>query len=574
MQLYPNDASAHIFLGLSHQELKQKRRAEKEFREALVLEPNNLEALQSLGLLLLSEHKDKEALVYLEKHLQLNPTDETSLDVFIPKLIRMDRIDEAGKFLVNAWECSRDPRFAVRYARFLLSVQRAGEARQFLLQVVTEEKQPRLFAELALTQVIENRYLEAVETLKQAIALRPEYDRAWRGLAQCYTKLGKGDEAIEAAEHALSINQKHYRNWQAKGDALSLLERYEEALEAAQTGIDLIDKNDGEALPVLEVLYQQRFNAALKLGKVDVALAELDEARKVFPGNSALYHYPVQILTELGSFEEARLLIDMAFDNGLEKDHLLLAYYFRILHLLNRPEEAEDILQTRQLEKQPELMDNLVSQAVQLYEEGDPRTALVMFNQLLSLSPDDPGLLNAVSFISIGEGDLETAEQSLNRSLNIEDSDYRGISLNNLGYLYILKDRLDEVESAFRSALILDDMDAFLRVAYFHDGKLVPEYTPHPTRSLTTHTAAQANLCTLSLMVGEIKSASSLVDQIIDTHPDESIGYEVLGCVRLFEGDIDNAINAWENALNYANYEEEREFLMAWIGAAMLGRRS
>jgi tetratricopeptide (TPR) repeat protein len=528
---------AYVLLGLTHQELGNLEQAERAFREALAIDPEHAEALQSLGLLLVSAGRLDEAAIHLRKQLDLEPDDPTTLDTLTPALRKAGRSDEAEIILRQSWQKSHNEFVAVRLARFLLSQNRPEDASEFLEQVTEHHQHPRLFVELALALVIQEKYETAMEALERAVELREDYDRAWRGLAHCYTQLSRGKEAIQAAERALSINPHHYRNWQAKGDALLLLQRYDQALEAAQKGIDIILQNpeDEEAHPVLGVLFMQRFSAQLHMDMVGKALQGMEEARAQLPGDERFYYYPAQILAREEGIEPAEKLLQ----RGLESGALSQDEWLRGLHLIAHI-------------------------GVELYLRGEVQKALDIFTRLVELAPQEPRFLNNFAYVCIGEGDFEAAEGPLKRVLEIGDPEMRAIALNDIGYVRLLQERLEETETYLEQALSEEEMGAFLRVAFWLNGQFIPDYLPHPSRSISTHLAARANLATQALARGNIEQATQLIDRILENAPSQPVGYELAGFLALAQGNRDKAKQAWGKAVEYAE-DLEREAVAAWL---------
>lgn len=539
IQSAPNYPLTYVFLGLTHQELGRNKEAEKAFRKALAIDPQCSEALLGLGMLLLSQNQLPEAIIYLQKHLDLNPNNPDTLDVLVPTLLKVGRVQDADKVLIKAWIESKDEDIAVRYARFLLSTDQLDKADSFLRQAIETTESPPLLLELALTLVIKGKYTEAIPILQRALRRRPDYDRALRGLSHCFAQIKQAENALEYAVQALAINPRHYRNWQVKADALLLLERFEDAIEAAQTGIDLIESGDDEALPVLGVLYVQKLNALLRLNRIDEALSEMVLARQQMPDDPRFYLYPIQVLAQVGRLSEGLLLAKEATQKGILKDNQEL---MKVLHTV-----AEG--------------------AVKCYISGQISVASQAFHDLAILAPNEPRFLMALGFIQTGQGDLEGANISLQDALARSDEDSRGIILCDLGYLHIIQGRYDEAERELAEALETEDKEALLRIAYLKDGNLIPDYTPHPTRWVSIHTASKANLAALALLRGQINRAVELAEAIIASAPQRSLGYEVLGCAQYAGGQLQEALKSWQQAAQLAEDERLRALLGLWISA-------
>jgi tetratricopeptide (TPR) repeat protein len=375
VNLEPDLLLGHIFLGLVYQDLDNEKEAEKSFRAALLIDNQSVEALQSLGLLLLSQNRLAEAFGILRQLVNINPGNQDVLDMLVPALVKDGRLEDADQILSDVWEKTRHEEIAVRYARFLVSMDRVDQAHDFLLHALDEIESPHLLVELALTLVIDEKYAEAIPLLKRALEIRPDYDRAIRGLSHSYAQLNIPEKALEEAEHALAVSPRHYRNWQTKADALLLSERYDEAAEAAQTGISLIDPEDSEAQPVLGVLYIQKINALLHLQRIDEALAEISKAQERIPNDPRFFRYPIEILVKEGRLSEAIPIMKQAIGANV---------------FANEDEQLK-------------LLDLIADEAINAYKIGHISEAQLAFEELVSLAPREPRFQKALDFVLTGK---------------------------------------------------------------------------------------------------------------------------------------------------------------------------
>lgn len=539
IQLEPEYTPAYIFLGLVYQDQEKFAEAEAAFRQALHHEPENPEALQCLGLLYLSQERYPEAIANLEKHLKQEPENETSLDVLVPLLVQADRALAAEVFLRAAWEKTKDNNEAVRLARFLIGQEKLDDAHQFLNEALQNSEQANLFVELALVLVIQQKYSEANDALLKAIALRPDYDRAYRGLAHCYTQLKQGDKAIEYAERALAIDPRHYRNWQAKADALILLERYEDAIQAANKGIQLIKDcppiEQEEARPVLNVLFLQRFNAQQRSGQLEEAVNGLSEARREFPEDERFTIFPIHLLIQSGQPLKALELVDPALFASLSGEAL------------------------------GQIFQELMNAGIELYQSSDYPKALKVFETLAEYFRGVTRIHTALAYFLTGDGELGRAEEQLNLALGGADPEERGICLCDLGYIQLLRGHFDQAENTLQEVLELPDSDAFLRIAFWMDGQLLPDYKPHPTRSVSTHWGSIANLAALALTRGDLAGGQMIADQLHEHSQHACTSNMILGCVAYANSQMTEARQAWEAARGCAEDQAEVDLIQSWL---------
>jgi len=570
IQLEPGYTPAYIFLGLVYQDQAKLVEAEAAFRQALLHEPENPESLQCLGLLYLKQERFPEAIANLEKHLQLEPENETSLDVLAPLLVQTGSPQDAEPFLRAAWQKTRESRDAVRFARFLIGQEKLDLAQQFLNEALETGENASLFVELALVFVIQKNYAEAIQALEKALALRSDYDRALRGLAHCYTQLEQVDKAIEYAERALAIDPRHYRNWQAKADALLAAERFNDALSASLTGIRLIEPTDSEALPVLVVLYLQRVNAHLAKKDTTAALAELVRARQALPDEDVFYMRAIQLCMQRDCVDDAVAVVDEALKAELPDTTKWIGLAYQMFIQEDHYDRALAYA-SEKVEQFRDAFDILLGVGVDYYTKGKVEKARTVFEKLLQQCPDDLRLHTNLSYILIGEGQLEHARSHLEMVLaaapTSEFEDFQPIALCNLGYLGILEGDLEQAQKYLARVIDLPSGDngAILRVAFWWDNHLTPDYGPHPTRSISLRAAAYANLVTMALIRTDMKAAQRWANQLREEFPDLPVIGEILGTIYRASGEFSYARQALQLALEQVKAPEERQMIENWL---------
>ncbi len=120
----------------------------------------------------------------------------------------------------------------------------------------------------------------AVEAMKTAIRLKPDFAAAHNALAEFYLEMGRYDEAVEALKTAIRLNPDDANAHYNLGASYVRMERYAEAVEAVKTAIRL-DPDDAMAYCGLGGVYirmdrhlegVEAFKTAIRL-KPDFAMA-------------------------------------------------------------------------------------------------------------------------------------------------------------------------------------------------------------------------------------------------------------------------------------------------------------
>lgn len=196
--------------------------------------------------------------------------------------------------------------------------------------------------ESALEMIKAQQYEKAVEPLKSAIALQPNYFHAYNDLGVLYMKLNKLDPAADALRQAIKINDKVYLPHLNLGIVLNRLGKHKEAAEIlsklARSNPDRISAINPQLIEALMGAQQwaqaeDELNRALnlneldnvdlrikmgavrmRLGKFADAVAVLREAVEARP-DSALAHLDLgAALLQTGSLDEAESSLRRAYE--------------------------------------------------------------------------------------------------------------------------------------------------------------------------------------------------------------------------------------------------------------------
>jgi tetratricopeptide (TPR) repeat protein len=401
--------------------------------------------------------------------------------------------------------------------------------------------------------------------------LDPHFDRALRGLSFCYTKLGRLIEAIDTADSALAIDNKHYRNWQAKGDALLALGKFEEALFTAQTAIDLVDlKTDPEATPVLEVLFLQKFNAYLGLGKTEDAIKELEQARKVIPGAIRFYIYPAQIYLGLGNPKSAKIMLDLARDANLLE---MFPPDLRI-RILFDADASQDVWEWLDPLMNESFSKSLVDLGYEYYLNKKGDVADNIFTHLHELNQEDPQIATNLAFILTGDGEYKQALSLLEKVLESKETEIMPLALCNIGYIYLATNKIAKAKKCFMEVLSKagDNDTAVARVGFWKNRAVDICCTPYPVQPLPLKLVANANLVAVHLHEQDIEKAEKLANKIVDQYPDLSLSYQVIGDVQFAKNATESAIEDWKKALSLCKDEAEKGMIKGWLNNLNSGK--
>lgn len=543
----PNYAPLQLLIGLAYRDMGKWDEAEQRLRLAIRLDPEMAPAYQALGLLLLDQKRTAEAAEFLKRHAELDPSNVATLTALTNALLKLRRRGEATKLLQSAWKKTRNTDVGIILGRYLIRIGQTERAERVLREVAEGATRPKPLAEWAYALVLLNQYEKATAVLQRAIQMDPNFDRAWRGLTDCLIPLGRYEEALRAADQALEIDDQHCRNWLAKSNALLSLGRPAEALEAALTGIRYVPPEDPEAVPVWIELRLREAECLLDLGRVDEALDRLEELRRRFPRTERFILTHFYVLRDLQRYPDMLRVLDEAVAAGLPSTGGLAPLRYETLHLLGRAEEAWEFIRPLLEKGPPQRPQILCDIGVALYREGHIAAARSIFEQLHYFAPKNARFACNLGFVLTGEtGDYTDATRLMHQALEMANSEYRPTILANLGYLYLVQGGYAQAEDYLCQALAqaTPEDEAILRIAYWHQGRVVPDPVSHPTQFRPISLVVKANLVTLRMAQGRLIEAEALARQMIEQFPHSPEGYEMLVsvlCALGREGEAEQA---------------------------------
>lgn len=164
----------------------------------------------------------------------------------------------------------------------------------------------------------EGKYQEAIESYKQAIRIKPDYEEAHVGLGYAYLQLGMWKEAIEICNEVIKLNPKKAEFYGIiRGMAYCILGNYQEALKDFDKAIEL-DTENGEAYAYRGIVYA-------RLGDRQKAVDDLNKALEL-KQNIGVYYDVACIYSVLEIPDKACHYLNKAVEGGyknfewIEKD--------------------------------------------------------------------------------------------------------------------------------------------------------------------------------------------------------------------------------------------------------------
>lgn len=570
-ELAPTDSSVYILLGLTYQDMEQVDSAEQALRRALELTPDSTDAQQALGRLLMHRSRYAEAEQLLRPVVRCDEPDPAIVRAYATVLVELHRAQEALDLLQTTFDrLPHDADMAAQLGRLLLAERKLEAAIAVLQQALALTDSVDLRCDLAEALSFSDHTHEALAVLEQASRLDPASDRVWRNMAYCLLHLAQPPEALAAAERAVQLGETDPRNWQAKANALSRQDKSGDAVAALTRAVELARQQPDHryALPS-SLLF--RSVELLRWRGLEAGLAQLDQDLAVYPDVLILYQLKAQLHLAVGQYDLAEVTVERALQRGADRATFRKERFYAY-HGLGQPDRALSCLQPLP-ETEAELtqvFDDMQHAGRELYLAGQPESARLVFEQMLTLKADHSDALNNLGFLLIGFAEYDRAATLL-RSAQTRGYDPRCIPFINLGTVYLRQGVYDQAIASFQAAepLIRPDHDeALLHTACWRNGEISSTPTERfPKRLIRSQLAIHANLAAAYYLAGQSDQALASAHQAITVAPDDNIGYRVLGCLHLALGDIPRARAAWQQALEKRKSKAEAELIRGWLDA-------
>ena len=569
-----NFADAYVLKGAILQDEEDYAAAESAFRIALEINPTHPEALQGLGLFLVSQKRYEEAVPYLKKYLEMVPDDEDSLDGILKAYGALpDHMSDIFDVFQHAWEYSHNPEIGLRYSQIITILSdEKDKAYEVHNQIIQTLKTPKTLTDFAYSCWMFDDYDRAIELLQECIEIDPSYVRAWLLLADCYFRKDDLSKALENLEEAILLDPKDYRGWRLKTEVLIKNKDYEKALSSAEKGIDLLVE-DKETLKSLSNSkfnpFFQKISILFKLERIDEALEFAGVARELIPENRHFYLYPAQKLADLGRPNESLALLDSTNDPKLEK--YFEPYRYLLLHKVNHIDEAKTYIEPK-LREFPEKADLLADLATDKYLNDERNLAISITSQLLSLFPGKLRFKTNLGYMYLGESAFDRAEPLLIDVINSEnvgkdEEIFAFIARCNLLYLYIIQGHFEKTATLLEILLNSDKAkeEATLRVPFWFQGEIHSDPAQFPGRDITMEMAALGCGIAAALAQDDLERAEQYYSELSSKETDNPLTLVCLGTLEIEKGNKKQAIIAWEKAIEVSNNEEEISILKNWV---------
>lgn len=468
-QREPQNPKWPYFLGTLRLRAGDKAAAGTFFDEALKLEPGYAPALLQRGDIFGSSGQPEEARELFERRLELLPGDPYSLFALAKLDFARGAMDEA---IARLKSISREhPRFQEAHLMLADLLERSGDAagasreRSYL-----RGGQPSAPADDAW---LDQAYLESYDAYRM------------QAFGVLRLKGGHVEAALPFLRRALQLDPGDVDVQGVLASALSALKRWDEAEKVLQDGL--------ARRPDDEVLIAGHAETLQKLGKPEVARADLEAASQRYPGKARIKNALGQLLLQAEEPERAAATLRQA------------------------------------LELDPLLVDAQISLARAYRKLGQRDSARQAVLRAGKLRPDDPAVAGMLAGLALEERDFATAEEHASRLLELSPNEAEALDLYariklQKGNFQAESGQNTEAERTYREGIATVENFGQLHGAL---GMLLGKQRRFPEA------------------VAEFK-------RFISAAPSDPFGYLLMGSAYAAERQIEDARRAWTEGLRVA----------------------
>ncbi|MFO7605890.1 MAG: tetratricopeptide repeat protein [Desulfurivibrionaceae bacterium] len=480
-------------------------------------------------------------------------------------LVNMDKKDVASGWIKRIIEVNPDDLSSYAFlANLYASMEEYENAEEIYLNIL--KKNPEDYDSMLMLGALyarQQKFDKAKDTLDKLIGMNPDSFVAYHYLAKIYMETGKFDKARQAYQQALELNWSPFLAF----EAAVFLEQsgfQEEALELYRQIIAEDDANERVRTMAVSLL--------LRMDRLDEAIVELEELLPVASDSlkielnlsrllldrerydEAIAHLG-NILASDPDFPDARILMAVAYhdkgDVAAAVDHLkkvapqsddyenATVFLVRILEEEGKHEAALELLRKRISDPETRRRSFYPALAALLHDRQRTGEGIAVFQEALSLYPDDKELLLDYALFQDETGDVDGALAAMAKVLDLSpDEPY---ALNYMGYTWAERgENLDQALEYIRKALEIKPGDGFIR----------------------------DSLGWVLFKMGRYEDAVKELQKALEIEAEDPTINEHLGDVYYRLGKKKKALAAWNRALELEKDKEKRAALLEKIEAA------
>jgi len=469
-ELAPKDADSWVWLGRLQSASQNMDDAERAFKKALDIEPDNEDGLTGLATVLGIKGDGTGAANLLKRASEKNPTPD-SLKRLADAYEQMKEYGLAADTLRRALEFSPQdsPDIERKMAMYLISAERYDDALAAYEELVADDPSDA-DSYLRISQIYRQKkdMVKARAASDKAKAIDPNNIQVRLNELYILQAEGKPAEAIEVMKSILQ--QTESRSYdpaqlESRGELLEQLGGMQQLADQTQPAVDTY-RQLAALDPSKAAHASARIIGAYMGGKeYPKAQEEADAAIKKFPSDREVRVSRASLLAEMGKTDVAvadiKKLLDGKDDRGIE---LALADLYVKGRKFDDAAKALDAAE-KMSESQEDKIDVWFQRGAMFERQKNVAAAEAEFRKVLAVMPDNPATLNYLGYM-LTDRNLRLPEALAMIQKALDRDPNNGAYLDSLGWVYYRLNRIPEAEDAMRRAVELTPHDPTMRDHY------------------------------------------------------------------------------------------------------------
>jgi len=469
-ELAPKDADAWVWLGRLQSASQKVDDAERSFRKALEIQPENEDGLTGLATVLGIKGDGTGAADLLKRAAEKNPSAD-SLSRLADAYEQMKEPGLAADALRHALELNppNAQDLARRMALLLISAERYDDALEAYRDMANEDPADA-DAYLRMSQIYRQKkdMAKAREASDKAKGIDPNNVQIKLNEAYILQAEGKGAEAIDVIQGILKQTElRSYDPAQLAGridllDRMAMMQRMADQTQPAVDSYRQIAVLDPTQAPHASASVIETYIGAKEFSK---AQDEAEAAFKKWPTDSDVRLGRASVLAEMGKTDAAVADVKKLLDG---KNDLAIQLALSELYVKGRKfdDAAKALDAAEKLADSPEeKIDVWFKRGAMFERQKNVPAAEAEFRKVLAVRPDNPATLNYLGYM-LTDRNLRLPEAFAMIQKAVDSEPNNGAYLDSLGWAYFRMGKLAEAEENMRRAVELAPHDPTMHDHY------------------------------------------------------------------------------------------------------------
>jgi tetratricopeptide (TPR) repeat protein len=457
VELAPKDIDALVMLGRLQKIAQKSPEAEKSYRKALAIDPENEEALVGLATVLADSGDNTAAADILKKLAEKNPSQE-SLRRLASSYEQMKEYGLAAETLTRA--LATNPQDSLDLKRAIAQYQAQAKNYDAALKtyqgVIAEEpRDAGSYMQMSRVYVEMKDFANARKMSDKARSIEPDNLEIRVGEVGIQEAEGKLSDAIATLKDILTTTTRKNYSGADRGFRMKLLfnlARLNRLIDQTEAAVDAyrqaaILEPDKAATMSAEIVstYQQGKEFAK-------AEQESDAALKKWPEDPVVRATHAVVLADMGKVDAGAAEMKKLIDSKAGSDaYITLAQIYEKGKKYDDAAKALD--QGEKASQSPEEKQRIWMTRATLFDKMKKHDASeAEYRKVLAVDPQDAGALNDLGY-ALADRNIRLPEalQMITKAIELDPNN--GAYLDSLGWVYFRLNRLPEAEENLRKAI-------------------------------------------------------------------------------------------------------------------------